>query len=195
MVAVEVDEELTLDLSSPWARAMFVWRVAVSCTGRCPADTVPVVRWHVTGCVHWQALRELLQHIYRAGLLNRESALRHLEEPYLLLLIRYYQRTRMGQRNRASATDIEASSSPQNRSIFSQSGPRTDSGSVFSHCATHACVVLLPPFIHGPSHCFCLTGIFPLSVPASGPHDVRVQLDATRRMIVAIPTVQGARCS
>eukprot|EP00941_MAST-03F_sp_MAST-3F-sp1_P002596 g2596.t1 len=54
-----------------------------------------------------RALKELIETMSATGLLNGKSPLKSLEEPHLLLLIRYYRETCMDGRKHATEKDVE----------------------------------------------------------------------------------------
>lgn len=53
------------------------------------------------------ALKSLVEKLYRVGLLCRESKLLHVEEPYLLLKVRWFQVSKMGGRSQATVSDVK----------------------------------------------------------------------------------------
>jgi hypothetical protein len=54
------------------------------------------------------ALKGLMENMYTTGLLNKESVLKHLEEPHLLLLIQLFRVVQMEGRPHATTKDVEA---------------------------------------------------------------------------------------
>ena len=55
-----------------------------------------------------QALKSLVEKLYNVGLMSRASVMSHVEEPYLLIKVRWFQLVKMDGRANATASDVKA---------------------------------------------------------------------------------------
>ena len=53
------------------------------------------------------ALKSLVEKLYNVGLMSRKSLLSHVEEPYLLIKVRWFQLVKMDGRAAATTTDVK----------------------------------------------------------------------------------------